>query len=113
MDQKWDSAYFLLKAIKEHFLTHDGVETLCDNIQLLVEKVCSKVATSTRDRLANAGVEVSLPIQEEIAKACSPDDLFTGLQSRYLREKYYEKAFDYMVKCKLLLLLDSHVIQTV
>ena len=96
-DQKWDSAYFLLKATEEHFLTHDGVETLCDNIQLFVEQVCSKVATSMRDKLANAGVEVSLPIQEEIAKACCPDDLFTGLRSRYLREKYYEEVFNYVV----------------
>ena len=45
VDEKWDSALFLLRVAQEHSLTYEGVDKFCDTIQSFTEKVCESIAT--------------------------------------------------------------------
>ena len=98
IDPKWESARFLLRATEEHSLTHTGVDSLCDSVQWFVETVCFQIAER---------VEAGLPpttdaaVKEQLLSACRPGDLFSGLKSRYMREKYYEEKFNYVVRVRL------------
>lgn len=96
VEQKWESARFLLKATEEHFLTHEGIESLCDSIQTFVEQVTDEIAMKVERKLANSQLDINT--QQEIVAACTPpQDLFPGLRSRYLREQFYENKFHYVV----------------
>jgi len=37
-----------------------------------------------------------------IIEACDPGDVFAGLKSRYLREKYYDANFNHVVSAILI-----------
>lgn len=96
VEQKWECARFLLKATEEHFLTHEGIESLCDSIQTFVEQVTDEIAMKVERKLANSQLDINT--QQEIVAACTPpQDLFPGLRSRYLREQFYENKFHYVV----------------
>ena len=51
IDPLWDSAHFLLQATEEHSLTHDGVESLCNTVQLYVKRVCQKISEKVDGQL--------------------------------------------------------------
>ena len=46
-----------------------------------------------------AEIPESVTVEEKsnILNACNPGDIFFGLRSRYLREKYYDNYFKYVV----------------
>ena len=95
MDQQWESAHFLLHATEEHSLTHSGVDSLCESTQRFVDKVCSQVSERIKALLP---VDVDSALRQSLLAACKPGDLFTGLTTRYSREKYYCEAFNYVVR---------------
>ena len=104
IDPKWDQALFLLKATEQHSLTYSRIESLCESTQGLVEAVLDQVASKVKKKLQEHNVEVSTTLEECIADACQPVDIFEGLHSRYSRERYYERHFNYVVSCVCILL---------
>ena len=46
---------------------------------------------------AQLPVDVDSALRQSLLAACKPGDLFTGLITRYSREKYYCEAFNYVV----------------
>jgi len=94
LNMQWEGAKFLLRVTEEHKLTHNGVDNLCDSIQWLVDRVyhhCSmKLSRMLPDHLSSTD-------REKIIEICDPGDIFAGLKSRYLREKYYDAKFNYVV----------------
>ena len=91
IDQKWNSAMFLLRVTEENSLTHDGVDKICKSVQWYVDKVLDDVLAKVKYELADH------EIQSNITEALISNNLFDGLDSRYLREKYYEHHFNYVV----------------
>ena len=81
-DETWKCAKFLLHVTEEHHLTHDGVTNLSNSVQWLVDSPFSNAATVDK---------------EELLKICEPGDIFSGLNTRYLREKFYKECFNYVV----------------
>lgn len=94
VDQRWESARFLLHMTEEHSLTHAGVDSFCESTQLFVEKVCSQISERIE---ANLPPSVDAQHREDILKECIPGELFAGLKTRYSREKYYCDQFNYVV----------------
>ena len=39
MDNRWDKAKFLPRVTEEHNLTHNGVDSICDSVQWLVDSI--------------------------------------------------------------------------
>ena len=95
VDQRWESARFLLRATELYSLTHDGVDDLHESIQSFVETVSSQIAKRLNDKMPSTIDEEQ---RSQLLSACHPGDLFTGLKSRYSREKFYEDEFNYVVQ---------------
>ena len=96
IDQKWNTAMFLLRATEENSLTHDGVDKICESVQWYVDKVLDDVLAKVKHELAAESIDHE--IQSNIIEALKfSNNLFDGLDSRYLREKYYEHHFNYVV----------------
>ena len=89
MDQQWESAHFLLHVTEEHSLTDSGVDSLCESTQWFVDKICSQVSERIKAVLP---ADVDSALRQSLLAACKPGDLFTGLTTRYSREKYYREA---------------------
>lgn len=94
VDQNWECAKFLLRVTEEHHLTHDGVGSLSDSVQWLVDSLFMQVTDKLKSQIPET---VSQEEREAILKTCDPGDLFSELNSRYLREKYYKNHFNYVV----------------
>ena len=93
-DDEWESVQFLLHVTEEHSLTHNGVDSLCDSVQWFVDGVCSRITEKVKYSITS----ITDPIlKEDILSACKPGDLFPNLKSRYMREKYYQEKFNYVV----------------
>ena len=95
VDPHWDQALFLLKATEQHSLTYSGVESLCESTQGFVEAVLDQVVSKVKEKLREH--DISPTLEEDITQLCQPGDLFEGLTSRYSREAYYERHFNYVV----------------
>ena len=93
-DEKWKFAKFLLHVTEEHHLTHDGVTNLSNSVQWLVDSLFSQVKEKMSAHLSDT-VNVD---REAILKICEPGDIFSGLNTRYLREKFYKERFNFVVK---------------
>ena len=92
-DEKWKCAKFLLHVTEEHHLTHDGVNNLSNSVQWLVDTLFSQV----KERIS-AHISDTVDIDKEtILKICEPGDIFSGLNTRYLREKFYRERFNFVV----------------
>lgn len=102
MDNKWQKAKFLLRVTEEHALTHHGVNNLCDSVQWLVDYLSSETTERIKVLLPD---DTNAELRKQIFDACKPGDVFDGLNTRFLREKYYENYFNYVVnysnKCLL------------
>lgn len=94
-DQQWESARFLLRATERHSLTHDGVDDLSESVQSFVDNICSQIADKIESGLPP---DTDSELRKKILEACSPIDLFTGLKTRYMREKFYATQFNYVVQ---------------
>ena len=95
VDQQWESAHFLLHVTEEHSLTHSGVDSFCESTQQFVDKVCSQVSERVKTVLP---ADVDSTLRQSLLAACKPGSLFTGLTTRYSREKYYSETFNYVVR---------------
>ena len=92
-DEKWKCAKFLLHVTEEHHLTHDGVTNLSNSVQWLVDSLFSQVKERMSTHLSD-----TLDIDKEtLLKMCEPGDIFSGLNTRHLREKFYKERFNYVV----------------
>lgn len=89
-DEKWKCAKFLLHVTEEHHLTHDGVTNLSNSVQWLVNSLFSQVKERITAHLSDT-VD-----KETILKICEPGDIFSGLNTRYLREKFYKEHFNFV-----------------
>lgn len=94
IDDKWQKAKFLLRVTEEHALTHHGVNNLCDSVQWLVDYLSSETTERIKVLLPD---DTNAEIKKQIFDACKPGDVFDGLNTRFLREKYYENYFNYVV----------------
>ena len=92
-DEKWKCAKFLLHVTEEHHLTHDGVTNISNSVQWLVDSLYSLVKERISIHLSNT-VEVD---KETLLKVCEPGDIFSGLNTQHLREKFYKEHFNYVV----------------
>ena len=92
-DEKWKCAKFLLHVTEEHHLTHDGVTNLSNSVQWLVDSLFAQVKERISAHLSDT-VDVD---KETILKICEPDDIFLGLNTRHLREKFYRECFNFVV----------------
>ena len=90
----WESAKFLLHTTEEHHLTHSGANSLCDSVQWLVDSLFSQIKNKLQTQIP---ITVDQVEREAILETCNPCDLFSDLNSRYLREKYYKDHFNYVV----------------
>ena len=87
---KWKCAKFLLHVTEEHHLTHDGVTNLSNSVQWLVDSLFSeRISAHLSDT-----VDVD---KETILKICEPGDIFLGLNTQHLREKFYKERFNFVV----------------
>ena len=93
-NQTRECAKFLLHITEEHHLTHSGVNNLCGSVQWLVESLFSQVTDKLKLLIPET---VDQTQREAILETCNPCDLFSELNSRYLREKYYKNHFNYVV----------------
>ena len=92
-DEKWKCAKFLFHVTEEHHLTHDGVTNLSNSVQWLVDSLFSQVKERMSAHLSDTqGVD-----KETLFKMCEPGDIFSGLNTRHLREKFYKERFNYVV----------------
>ena len=92
-DEKWKCTKFLLHVTEEHHLTHDGVTNLSNSVQWLVDSLFSQVKERMSTHLSD-----TLDIDKEtLLKMCEPGDIFSGLNTRHLREKFYKERFNYVV----------------
>lgn len=92
-DEKWKCAKFLLHVTEEHHLTHDGVTNLSNSVQWLVDSLFSQVKERITAHLSDT-VDVD---KETILKICEPGDIFSGLNTRHLRQKFYKERFNFVV----------------
>ena len=93
-DEKWKCAKFLLHVTEEHHLTYDGVTNLSNSIQWLVDSLFSQV----KDRIS-AHLSDTINVDEETTLGmCEPGNIFSGLNTGYLREKFYKEQFNFVVK---------------
>lgn len=92
-DEMWKCAKFQLHVTEEHHLTHDGVTNLSNSVQWLVDSLFSQVKERISTYLSNAATVD----REELLKICEPGDIFSGLSTRHLREKFYKEYFNYVV----------------
>ena len=92
-DEKWKCAKFLLHVTEEHHLTHDGVTNLSNSVQWLVDSLFSQVKERISAHLSDT-VDVD---KETLLKMCEPGDIFLGLNTRHLREKFYKERFNFVV----------------
>lgn len=96
MDPQWDDALFLLRISQEHSLTHHGISDICETMQSYAEMLCHEVAQKIEKKLATID-GIGPAITEELISLCEPSDRFASLKSRHLREKYYERHYNYVV----------------
>ena len=93
-NHKWKMAKFLLHVAEEQSLTHHGVDDLIDSVQWLVDIVSSEISERIQELLSD---DIETEDKKQILDACKPGDIFNGLNSRFLREKYYDNHFNYVV----------------
>ena len=71
-------------------------------MQWLVDYLSSKTTERIKVLLPD---DTNAELREQIFDACKSGDVFDGLHTRFLREKYYENYFNYVVnysnKCLL------------
>ena len=66
---------------------------MSNSVQWLVDSLFSLVKERISAHLSDT-VEVD---KEALLKICEPGDIFSGLNTRYLREKFYKERFNYVV----------------
>ena len=99
VDGQWDKAKFLLRVTEKSNLTHFGEDTLCDSIQWLVDSITCDLKEKIKAEIPES---VTAERKSSILNACNPGNIFFGLKSPYLREKYYDNFFKYVVSVHML-----------
>ena len=90
-----------MRVTSELSLNHSEVDSICSSTQWIVDAVCEGIAQKVKCHLTQSGINPDLC--EDIEKACIPGNVFSKLNSRYNRESYYQKHFNYVVRIKILL----------
>jgi hypothetical protein len=77
-------------------LGHGDIDKLCSSSQWLVDQVVSSVQLKVSEELQSHGL--SNDIRKSIVDSCASvsGNIFEGLHSRYLREKFYKEEFNYV-----------------
>ena len=101
--KKWKCAKFLLRVSEEHHLTHHGVTNLSNSVRWLVNPLFSQVKERITAHLSDT-VD-----KETIFKICEPGDIFSGLNTLYLREKFYKEHFNFVVNFQCTVILSCLV----
>ena len=96
-DESWDSALYLMRVTSELSLNHSEVDSVCSSTQWIVDVVSDRIAKKVKGCLTEAGIS-NPDLCKNIEEACTPDDIFSTLDSRYNRENYYQKYFNYVVR---------------
>lgn len=104
VDPQWKNAQFLLHATEELALSHTGVDRLCGLVQWLVDSVGSEIAQRVEAKLPPT---IDTAQKEGLLTVCEPGDIFSGLKTRYLREKYYNTHFHYVVRIMIALVCNE------
>ena len=69
---------------KEHHLTHDEVTNLSNSVQWLVDSLFAQV----KERMSAHLSDTQDKDKETLLKMCEPGDIFSGLNTWHLREKF-------------------------
>ena len=96
--EKWACAKFLLHVSEEHHLTYEGVSKLSDSVQWLVDTLFSQLKEKFYSYFSESNL--ASVDKDALFTMCEPDNIFSGLHSRYLREKFYMETFNYVVMKK-------------
>lgn len=89
-------ALHLMHCTHSMSLNHSSVDELCLSSQALIEDVAKKINERVQKTLSDHSIDSS-ELQQEVAEACNPGNLFEGLQTKYTRERYYKDIFNYVV----------------
>ena len=98
-----ESALFLMRVTDQLSLSHTGIDKICSATQWLLDSVGDSVADKVKECLRQSGITCQ-DILANVDGVCHPPDIFANLSSRYYREKYFEKNFNYVVKIILSLI---------
>ena len=92
VDQKWESARFLLHVTEEHSLTHSGVDSFCESTQRFVDKVCSQVSERIEAQLP---VTIDSALRQSLLAACKPAfcELFSAREIFFRTVKLLQAVF--------------------
>ena len=85
-----------MRITDELSLGHSGVNSLCSATQSFVESIANSISDEVQEVLSQSGVADDT-LLTAVSHACHRDDLFSHISSRFLREKYYENNFHYVV----------------
>jgi hypothetical protein len=90
-------------------LGHGDIDKLCSSSQWLVDQVVSSVQLKVSEELQSHGL--SNDIRKSIVDSCASvsGNIFEGLHSRYLREKFYKEEFNYVVRLMYFSLISWHI----
>ena len=99
-----ESALFLMRVTDQLSLSHTGIDKICSATQWLLDSVGDSIADKVKECLRQSGI-TNQDILANVDGVCHPPDVFANLSSRYYRDKYFEKNFNYVVKILLLLSL--------
>ena len=72
-----------------------GLLIISNSVQWLVDSLFSLVRESISAHLSEVD-------KETLLKICEPSDIFSGLNTRYLREKFYKERFNYVVNYNII-----------
>ena len=98
VDSMWENARFVLRVTQEQSLTYDGIEKFCDSVQDFTETLYEQMAHQMKEKLLDLrGSTIDESTTQDLLSVFQPTDLFTGLKTRYSREQYYERHFNYQV----------------
>ena len=86
-----------MRVTSELSLNHSEVDSVCSSTQWIVDVVSDRIAKKVKGCLTEAGIS-NPDLCKNIEEACTPDDIFSTLDSRYNRENYYQKYFNYVVR---------------
>ena len=94
--EKRRTALFIMRVTDELSLGHSGVNCLCSATQSFVESIADSLSDAVQTVHTQSGVTDDT-LLTAVSNACHRDDLFNHVSSRFLREKYYENNFYYVV----------------
>ena len=108
LQHKKENAEFLLMLTEGKQVSQVALDAIVKGCR----QICKQTVSQTKERvlsvLNQAGVNVTdiLGLEETL---CCPQDPFESIDTPYLREKFYKKHFNYMVRMKYTCMIDIPV----